>query len=120
MKPIDLDSYRTFIKGHFEEGHRKITDEVIEEVYQMFEGTTWYIHFMMNFLYSGTLPGETCTMDRIELAQNEILSQMSYTYSSLLYQLQKKKKEVLMAICKVGKVKEITSSKFLKTRPRSL
>ena len=115
LKPINLDSYRTFIKGHFEEGHRKITDEVIEEVYQMFEGTTWYIQFMMNFLYSGTLPGETCTMDRIELAQNEILSQMSYTYSSLLYQLPPKQKEVLMAICKVGKVKEITSSKFLKT-----
>ena len=40
---------------------------------------------------------------------------MSYTYSFLLYQLPPKQKEVLMAICKVGKVKEITSSKFLKT-----
>ena len=87
----------------------------INEVYQMFEGTTWYIQFMMNFLYSGTAVGETCTIDKIQTALNEILSQMSFTYSSLLYQLPPKQKEVLMAICKEGKVKEITSSRFLNT-----
>ncbi len=81
----------------------------------MFEGTTWYIQFMMNFLFSGTAADETCTIDKIQTALDEILSQMSFTYSSLLYQLPPKQKEVLMAICKEGKVKEITSSRFLNT-----
>lgn len=40
---------------------------------------------------------------------------MDFTYSSLLFQLPAKQKEVLMAICKEGKIKEITSSKFLST-----
>lgn len=115
LKPIDLDSYKSFIKGHFKEGKKKIEDEVIDEVYRMFNGTTWYIQFVMNFLYSGTLPSETCIIDKIQLALNEILSQMSFTYSSLLYQLPPKQKEVLMAICKEGKAVEITSSKFLNT-----
>lgn len=115
LKPIDIESYSTFIKKHFKEGGRKIDNEVIHEVYQMFEGTTWYIQFMMNFLYSGTMVEETCTTDKIQTALDEILSQMSFTYSSLLYQLPPKQKEVLIAICKEGKVKEITSSRFLNT-----
>ena len=115
LKPIDLDSYKTFIKRHFKENKKKIEDEVIDEVYRMFNGTTWYIQFVMNFLYSGTIPGETCTIDKIQLALDEILSQMSFTYSSLLYQLPPKQKEVLIAICKEGKAMEITSSKFLNT-----
>lgn len=115
LKPIDLDSYKAFIQRHFKENKKKIEDEVIHEVYRMFNGTTWYIQFMMNFLYSGTLPGEICTMDKIQSALDEILSQMSFTYSSLLYQLPTKQKEVLIAICKEGEAKEITSSNFLST-----
>lgn len=115
LKPIDLDSYSAFIKKHFKEGNKNIEDEVIRKVYQMFEGTTWYIQFMMNFLYSGTAPSSTCTIEQVQTALDEILSQMSFTYSSLLYQLPPKQKEILIAICKEGKVKEITSSKFLST-----
>ncbi len=40
---------------------------------------------------------------------------MDFTYSSLLYQLPPKQKEVLMAIYKGGKTKKITSSRFLHT-----
>lgn len=115
LKPIDLDSYKSFIIRHFEENKKSIEEDVIDEVYRMFNGTTWYIQFVMNFLFSGTLPGETCTVDNIQSALNEILSQMSFTYSSLLYQLPPKQKEVLIAICKERKAVEITSSKFLNT-----
>ena len=48
-------------------------------------------------------------------AIENILSQLNFTYSSLLFQLPPKQKEVLIAICKEGKAQEITSSKFLKT-----
>ena len=46
---------------------------------------------------------------------DNILAQLNFTYSSLLFQLPPKQKEVLIAICKEGKAREITSSKFLKT-----
>lgn len=48
-------------------------------------------------------------------AVDNILAQLNFTYSSLLFQLPPKQKEVLIAICKEGKAREITSSKFLKT-----
>lgn len=115
LHPINLCIYTEFIKRHFEENGKAITDETIHEVYQRYEGITWYIQFVTNTLYSMTMPDETCTADKVETAIDTILSQLNFTYSSLLFQLPPKQKEVLMAICKEGKAKEITSSKFLRT-----
>lgn len=115
LHPIDLSIYTEFIKKHFKENGKAITDETIHEVYHRYEGITWYIQFVTNTLYTMTMPGETCTIDKVSIAIDTILSQLNFTYSSLLFQLPSKQKEVLMAISKERKAKEITSSKFLKT-----
>lgn len=62
-----------------------------------------------------TISGETCVLDKVDVAINNILAQLNFTYSSLLFQLPSKQKKILMAICKEGKAREITSSKFLRT-----
>ena len=115
LHPIDMRIYTQFIKKHFDENQRGITEETIHEIYNRFEGITWYIQFVANLLYTMTSPHETCTIDKVDIAIDNILSQLNFTYSSLLFQLPPKQKEVLIAICKAGKAKEITSSKFLKT-----
>ena len=115
LKPIGIGSYAAFIERHFIENGKNINKDTIEEVYRLFDGTTWYIQFVMNFLYADTMEKETCTVGKIQLALDEILSQMDFTYSSLLYQLPPKQKEVLIAICKEGRIKEVTSSRFLHT-----
>lgn len=115
LRPIDITPYARFITNHFQRGGRNITSDTIQEIYQRFEGITWYIQFVSNALYAMTLPGEVCTIDKVNVAISNILSQLNFTYSSLLYQLPAKQKEVLMAVCKEGKAREITSSKFLRT-----
>lgn len=115
LSPIDINAYIEFIKNHFEENRKKITVETIQEVYIRFEGITWYVQFITNSLYAMTSEGEECTVDKVDIAIDNILSQLNFTYSSLLFQLPPKQKEVLAAICKAGKAREITSSKFLKT-----
>ena len=115
LNPIDLQSYTDFIQHHFKINGKDITDDTVETVYRRFEGITWYIQFMANSLYAMTAPGETCTPDKVGIALSDILSQLNFTYSSLLFQLPPKQKEILMAICKEGKAREITSSRFLKT-----
>ena len=106
LSPINADIYTEFIKRHFAENKKKIAVETIQEV---------YIQFMANSLYAMTAEGEECTVDKVNFAIENILSQLNFTYSSLLFQLPPKQKEVLIAICKEGKAQEITSSKFLKT-----
>lgn len=115
LSPIDEQVYTKFIQEHFQENDKKITEATIHSIYNRFEGVTWYIQFVANSLYALTAPGETCTDDKVIIAINNILAQLNFTYSSLLFQLPPKQKEVLMAICKEGKAKEITSSKFLRT-----
>lgn len=115
LSPIDIDIYTEFIKKHFTENKKIITEETVQEVYQRFEGITWYIQFLVNSLYAITAEGEECTVDKVNTAVDNILAQLNFTYSSLLFQLPPKQKEVLIAICKEGKAREITSSKFLKT-----
>lgn len=115
LQPIPSEKYIPFITKHFRNAHKDISEETILQVYQQFDGLTWYVQFMMNFLYADTSVGEICSPDKIDTALDEILSQMDFTYSSLLYQLPPKQKEVLMAICKEGKAQEVTSSKFLRT-----
>ena len=113
LSPINADIYTEFIKRHFAENKKKIAVETIQEVYKRFEGITWYIQFMANSLYAMTAEGEECTVDKVNFAIENILSQLNFTYSSLLFQLPPKQKEVLIAICKEGKAQEITSSKFI-------
>lgn len=115
LKPIQEEVYCEFAQRHFSDNGKYIEADAVHKVYQRFEGITWYIQFVLNSLYSLTQDGETCTIDKVETAIDNILSQLSFTYSSLLFQLPAKQKEVFMAICKEGKVKEITSSKFLNT-----
>ena len=115
LSPIDIDIYTEFIKKHFTENKKIITEETVQEVYQRFEGITWYIQFLANSLYAITAEGEECTVDKVNTAVDNILAQLNFTYSSLLFQLPPKQKEVLIAICKEGKAREITYSKFLKT-----
>ncbi len=115
LASIDINVYTQFIKRHFAENKKKITEETVREIYKRFEGITWYIQFLANSLYAMTSEGEECTIDKVNIAIDNILSQLNFTYSSLLFQLPPKQKEVLMAICKEGKAQEITSSKFLKT-----
>ncbi len=115
LQPIPLEEYSRFITHHFKNGKKEIDKQTIEDVYHLFEGTTWYIQFMMNFLYTNTEVGEMCLPEKIQTVLDEILDQMDFTYSSLLYQLPPKQKEVLIAISKEGKVQGMTSSKFLQT-----
>ena len=115
LEPIALTAYSDFIRRHFEAAGKQITDETIAAIYQRFEGITWYIQFIANALFALTAPGETCTVEKVEAAVSDILSQLNFTYSSLLFLLPAKQKEVLMAICKEGKAREVTSSRFLST-----
>ena len=60
-----------------------------------------------------TEPGGKCLSESIDYAIQQVITQQSFAYSALLFQLPPKQKEVLMAICKEGKATNITSRSFL-------
>ena len=113
IAPILCDRYVAFARSLFNEYHKDISEETIVEVYERYEGVTWYIQSVLNALFALTESGSTCFPDMVETAIQQILSQQNFAYKSLLFQLPPKQKEVLITICREGKATNITSRAFL-------
>lgn len=114
LEPIPIDIYVEFANRLFEEREKHIDKSVIEQVYQMFGGYTWFVQMMMNELFALTGKGERCDMDLIEIARKNVILTQESSYKDLIARLAPKQKLVVQAIAKEGKAKGITSSAFIK------
>ena len=111
--PIDCEKYAVFAQGLFWEYHKEISREAVVATYQRYEGVTWYVQSVLNALFALTGPSTLCTEEMIGPAIQQIITQQSFAYKALLFQLPSKQKEVLMAICKEGRATNLTSRPFL-------
>ena len=98
----------------FEQRGKLIDKSVIEEVYRMFDGYTWFVQMIMNELFALTEEGERCSMDKIEIARKNVILTQESSYKDLLANLAPKQKLVLQAIAKEGRAEGLTSSAFIK------
>lgn len=111
---LDIEKYRAFAVSHFEKGGKGLSPDVVDEVYDMFEGVTWYLQRVMNKLYMLTPTSETCDTHYIPNAIEDILDENQMAYEALLYQIPSRQKALLMAICAEGKASSITSTAFVR------
>ena len=114
LKSIPLTEYKAFVKRLFLENEKHIEEELIDEVYNFFEGHTWYIQLMFNELYILTGKGELCSRSQQTIALTNILQMQDFTYQEIFSRLPEKQKEVLIAIGKEQKAIGVTSGKFRK------
>lgn len=108
------DKYADFCIRLFEQGSKQIDADVPHELYNRFEGITYYMQRTMNELYSTLKSGDRCIAENIDVAIRSILAASSLVYEDLLYQLPEKQSRVLYAIAKEGKAKNLTSGKFVR------
>ncbi len=114
LNAIPESVYADFIIAHFNEGNKQINNELIQTVYQLFEGHTWYIQNIFNELYSLIQEGEICSFELlVEAIENKIES-FQPLFLNTLSLLSERQKEMLYAIAKDGKAKGITSAAFIK------
>ena len=114
LKSIPLTAYRAFVERLFLENKKRIEEELIDEVYNFFEGHTWYVQLMFNELYILTGKGEVCDRSLQSIALTNILQMQDFTYQEIFSRLPEKQKEVLIAIGKEQKATGVTSGKFIK------
>ena len=114
LEPIPVPIYKDFAIRLFKERNKRIDPEVIETVWQQYEGYTWFVQMMMNELYALTPDGETCRLEQIEAAERNIILAQETSYRELLSNLPPRQKTVLQAIAKEGKARNITSQQFIK------
>lgn len=114
LRLIDADKYWQFCERHFLHAGKVLEKELVEQLYNRFEGVTFYLQKVMNVLYMKTLEGEHCDATQLAPAIDYIIEFTSPTYEDLMYQLPEKQRHVMEAICKEGKATQITSGKFAK------
>ena len=114
LEPIPVSIYTDFAKNLFEERGKHIEREVVEEVWRVFNGYTWFLQMMMNELFALTIPNGVCAREMIDEARHNVIMSQENSYKDILSQLPPKQKIVLQAIAKEGLAQNITSSKFIK------
>jgi len=113
LEPIDRPEYSEFAKAHFRAGGKELEDQCFDRIYEIFEGHTWYVQRMLNELYGVKSAGEVTAAADIEPALLHILKLEKRAFDDHLTNLSEMQKQVLIAIAKEGKIKEVTSSGFV-------
>lgn len=113
LSPIPADTYTMFACRMFEGREKRIKPDVVEKVYQKFDGCTWFVQMIMNELFALTGQNECCEEDKIDTAWNNVIMTQESSYKDLLSHLAPKQKMMLLAIAKEGEASEITSSAFI-------
>lgn len=113
LKPVALAEYESFARQHFEKHGKHLAEGVVESIYYQFDGTTWYLQKMLNQLFATTAIGETVTIDDVAHAKQQIIAQNEEAYKDTLFQLTVRQRDLFLAVCKEGKVRQITSSAFI-------
>ncbi|MDR2775128.1 MAG: ATPase [Tannerella sp.] len=114
LSAIDIREYTKFVKQHFEDAGKQISEELIASVYNLFEGHTWYVQAIFNELFSLLDKGENCNFSMVEFAVRNKIYSFEPMFQNTLQLISQRQKELLYAIAKEGKAAGITSGKFIK------
>lgn len=114
LEPIDNPTYLAFVNRHLAAIGKRISAEAFTYLYDKYDGITWYIQYVMNILYTMPMQGDCFTVNEVSAAISSILTQQSFAYRALLFQLPPKQKQVLRAIAAEDKASGIMSQAFLR------
>ena len=114
MEVIDKEKYTTFVINHFAEAKKEISPELVEKIYLLFEGYTWYMQAVFNEIFSFLDKGDICTLNDLQTSLSNRIASYETIFLTTLSLLPVRQKELLYAIAKEGKASSITSGDFVK------
>ena len=114
LKPLSKDVYVGFASRLFSNYGKNVSVELVEKVYEDFEGVTWFMQMLMNELFALTEKNQHCGLEKYEIALQNVVQTQESSYNDLLSNISVKQKPVLFAIAKARLATNVTSSKFMK------
>lgn len=112
LQPLPETVYYDFSRRFFEAKKGTLSETAFHDVYQRFNGHTWYVQFVMNRLYEMTK-----RVDSIEQTNQVILSivdTLAPQYETMMALLTANQVNLLKAIAKENKVEKPQSVDFIK------
>ncbi len=114
LNEIPFETYQAFVIRLFIDFQRNITPDVVEFVYHLFKGHTFYMQRVFNEAFSNTGKGRVCDWKIINKAIDSVLNDNETTYKEILSEIPDKHKPLLYAIAREGTAVGLTSTAFLK------
>lgn len=111
---IPLDKYVSFAQSMFGKFEKTIEADVIEYVYDKFDGNTYYIQKVMHDIFNGSNYNISTDISTAKASIDSLILDNDTRFSEIMSRLSLPQKELLYAISKDGEARQITSAKFLK------
>jgi hypothetical protein len=109
---IAYEAYCEFAIYWFIKAKKELPSNLFKEIYQMMDGHTWYVQYLLNRLYA--LPYKKFDAGVLRELVSEILKEDEYSYQTYYRMLTANQLQLLKAIANAGFVTEINSSSFIK------
>ena len=114
LDAIQYENYLAFARHHFEAAGKSLQEESFKQVYELFEGHTWYVQRLMNELYAWTKPGEVADAQMASDALTFVIKTYARTFQEQMSSYPEAQKQLLIAIAKDGQAQQVTSVAFCK------
>jgi hypothetical protein len=100
LKSIETSDWIPFLKKHFKKGERKVSENALNKICEITEGHPYYTQHFCSTLWGLSASGEKIEEDVLQEIMERILSEESYTYTSLVESLTKRQRQLLVAIAR--------------------
>ena len=114
LDAIQYENYLAFARQHFEAAGKSLQEESFKQVYELFDGHTWYVQRLMNELFAWTKPGEVADAQMAADALTFVIKTYARTFQEQMISYPDAQKQLLIAIAKDGKAEQVTSVAFCK------
>lgn len=114
LEVIPLDKYMEFAQSLFRKFEKEIEPAAISLAYNTFNGNTYYIQKVAHEAFNQTDIGQKASPAMMESIIHSMILDNDHKFSEILSRLTLPQKELLYAIAKEGKAKQITSMAFIK------
>ena len=112
LQPLDKDVYYAFASRFFEKKRGSLDRDTFMELYDRFEGHTWYIQSVLNRLYDSCL--HVRGIKEVNRETVNLVESRSPQYESLAQFMSSNQFNLLKAIAIEGIVKEPTGARFIR------
>lgn len=114
LDPIPKETYLKFVKKHFDDGQKNIEKEAVTNVYNIFEGVTYYMQRMMHDCFMEVPSHEVCTEAMAQKIIQRFVQENDTRLREMMAFISEQQKALLYAVCKEGTARHITSATFVR------
>ena len=112
LYPIPEDNYYEFAAYWMQKKNIELSQELFHDIYQQFDGHTWYVQYILNLLYSAATTA--ITKEDIHKAMVHIMQREQESFQTTYDKLTDNQAALLVAIAKEGTVRAINAGEFIR------